>query len=123
MCHCVSKDLNMGKGVATLFKEHFGGGEELAAQQKGIGEVAWILREARPIFYLITKARYFDKPTYGALKAALSEMKTVCLAQQVHVLAMPRIGCGLDGLLWSVVKEQLQDIFQDMSIQLLIFRI
>ena len=32
MAHCVSEDLAMGKGVATLFKEKFGGIRELKAQ-------------------------------------------------------------------------------------------
>lgn len=30
--HCVSEDMHMGKGVATLFKRKFGGVEELRAQ-------------------------------------------------------------------------------------------
>ena len=30
--HCVSQDMAMGKGVATLFKEKFGGVAELKAQ-------------------------------------------------------------------------------------------
>ena len=32
LVHCVSKDLHMGKGIATLFKKHFQGVEELKSQ-------------------------------------------------------------------------------------------
>ena len=32
LAHCVSEDLHMGKGIATVFKREFGGVEELRAQ-------------------------------------------------------------------------------------------
>ena len=32
LAHCVSEDMHMGKGVATLFKRKFGGVDELKAQ-------------------------------------------------------------------------------------------
>ena len=34
LAHCVSEDLHMGKGVATLFKQKFGGVGELKSQGK-----------------------------------------------------------------------------------------
>ena len=32
LAHCVSKDLRMGKGIATLFRDNFKGLPELKAQ-------------------------------------------------------------------------------------------
>ena len=32
LVHCVSEDMNMGKGIATLFKKKFGGVAELRTQ-------------------------------------------------------------------------------------------
>ena len=34
LAHCVSEDLRMGKGIATLFKKNFEGVPELKAQGK-----------------------------------------------------------------------------------------
>jgi len=42
LAHCVSRDLNMGKGIAVDFKAKYKRVNELKAQQKGIGDVAVI---------------------------------------------------------------------------------
>jgi hypothetical protein len=34
LVHCVSRDLHMGKGIATVFKAKFGGVDELQSQRK-----------------------------------------------------------------------------------------
>lgn len=34
---------------------------------------------------------------------------------------MPRIGCGLDGLNWSKVKEMICQIFQSDAVELVVF--
>jgi len=34
LVHCVSRDLHMGKGIATEFKKRFDGVEELCKQSK-----------------------------------------------------------------------------------------
>jgi len=34
LVHCVSRDLHMGKGIATEFKKQFGGVSELREQSK-----------------------------------------------------------------------------------------
>ena len=33
---------------------------------------------------------------------------------------MPRIGCGLDGLDWGIVKAIIKDVFEDTDIEILI---
>ena len=35
-------------------------------------------------------------------------------------IAMPRIGCGLDGLNWQDVKKALQDVFDNTDIEILV---
>lgn len=104
LCHCVSEDLAMGKGshhksclskslgIAVLFKKKFGGIDELKKQQQRPGGVAFLRRENRFVFYLITKLRYFNKPTYTDLKDSLVSMKDLMMEHNVKDLAMPRIG-------------------------------
>ena len=72
------------------------------------------------VFHLITKNRYWDKPTYRTLKESLMELKTLCLEQNIKKLVMPKIGCGLDKLQWNTVKENIIKIFNDTDIEILI---
>lgn len=77
---------------------------------KDVGEVAVLHRGKRYIYYLITKPKYFDKPTYKTLEDSLEAMKKHCVANGVTALSMPRIGCGLDKLEWPKVEECLNSV-------------
>jgi len=72
-------------------------------------------------YYLITKYRYFENPTLGDLKNSLKSMKSHCASHSVKALAMPRIGCGLDGLMWPDVKNAILDIFDDLDLTITIY--
>ena len=105
LCHCISVDVRMGKGIAVEFKKRFGQVAVITAQRKAIGECAVIYSAVarRYVYYLITKEKYYQKPTYDALKKSLIQMKAHAEEHDVKTICMPRIGCGLDGLLWSKV--------------------
>merc|ERR1719242_686713 len=75
LCHCVSRDLGMGKGIAVLFKKKFGGVDALRKQGAKIGECAILMRQSRFVYYLITKERYFHKPTYETITASIRYMR------------------------------------------------
>lgn len=49
----------------------------------------------------------------------------LCLSPQVsnnvNKLAIPRIGCGLDGLVWQKVKDLLQEVFKDTRIEIIVY--
>lgn len=47
-------------------------------------------------------------------------MKEVCIAQNIKKIAMPRIRAGLDRLKWVDVKKQIQAIFKDTDIEILV---
>lgn len=72
------------------------------------------------VFNLITKERYYQKPTYRSLVTALIEMRDLCNEIHVEKLAMPKIGCGLDRLKWDKVKELIDDVFRGYNIEILI---
>ncbi len=117
LAHCVSADFKMGAGVAKIFSEKFGGRDELLQQSVSVGEVGVLVRDGRHIFYMVTKQRYFDKPTYESLSKCLRTLAKVCLEKKITSLAMPRIGCGLDKLQWEKVRKILEDSFpSDMKI-------
>lgn len=115
LAHCVSEDLKMGKGIAVAFREKFGCVEALKAQGRGTGSVAILKDEenGRFVYYLITKSRYYHRPTYDSLRASLVAMRDHAIANGVNTIAMPRIGCGLDKLKWTQVKAMINEIFTE----------
>eukprot|EP00760_Papus_ankaliazontas_P033607 PhM_4_TR6497/c0_g1_i1/m.61601 len=118
LCHCVSECLAMGKGIAVLFKQRFGGVDELKAQRAPIGGVAVLKRGDQYVYYLITKQRYFHKPTYDDLRRSLVAMREHMVANNVHSVSMPQIGCGLDGLKWDAVQRILVEVFDQSPIDI-----
>jgi O-acetyl-ADP-ribose deacetylase (regulator of RNase III) len=65
------------------------------------------------VFALVTKQRYSDKPTYDDLAAALRHLRTLMLERDLTQLALPRLGCGLDGLAWPRVRDLICEVFDD----------
>jgi hypothetical protein len=53
----------------------------------------------------------------------LNALKNLCQEHKVGALAIPRIGCGLDGLLWSQVKAIIKEVFEDMAIEVTVYRL
>ena len=89
------------------------------AQQPG--GCAILQRENRFIYYLVTKQKCRQKPTYETLEESLKEMKRHCKANNVNHLCMPKIGCGLDGLEWTKVSEIIQNVFNDVAMKITIY--
>jgi len=69
----------------------------------------------------ITKARYFNKPTYASLESSLRGLRAHMEQNAVKHLAMPRIGCGLDALLWPQVSEIIRRVFSDLDCVITIY--
>src|SRR5690606_32070753 len=111
----------MGKGIAPLFVKNFGGVDELKKQEKKVGDVAYLKRDGRLIFYLITKLKYWNIPSYENLYKSLIAMKNVCVENKVTKLSMPVIACGLDRLEWTKVRELIVSAFLDSGVKITIY--
>ena len=120
LCHCVSTDLAMGKGIAVVFRDKFGGLGELRAQNPRVGDVCSLKTGEMRIYYLITKPKYWDKPTYQSLESCLVAMREDMLARGLSRIGMPRIGCGLDGLKWPQVKLIIERVFSNTGIDVVV---
>jgi len=123
LVHCVSLDFKMGAGIALYFKQKFGKVDELKLQNRKIGECANIKDDDRRIFYLITKNRYFEKPTISNLQKTLEYLKEECEKYEITNLSMPKIGCGLDKLNWKDVKQVIKKTFENTKIKVTIYSI
>lgn len=49
-------------------------------------------------------------------------MKALCQSENIHKIAMPIIGCGLDRLEWDKVSRIIKDVFQEEDIEILVCR-
>lgn len=72
------------------------------------------------IFNLVTKRNYWDKPTLKTIENSLIWMRERCEDFGVTKLAMPRLGCGLDGQKRSDVKPLIEKVFADTDIEIVI---
>jgi hypothetical protein len=116
----------MGKGIVIEFNKRFNMKQKLQSKyldyvnewhkEKYNGDC--ILEER--VLNLITKERYFHKPTYDSLYNSLLTCRSICLEKCIRKIAMPIIGCGLDRLEWSKVSEIIKSIFGSTDIEILV---
>lgn len=122
LAHCISADFGMGKGIVVEFNKKFDMKNKLKQLYPNYLQT-WTngdcLKEGK-VFNLITKERYYGKPTLITLKSALIKMKEICLKENITKIAMPKIGCGLDQLNWSDVKRLLFETFEDTDIEIFV---
>lgn len=126
LAHCISADFGMGKGIVVEFNKRFNMKRTLQAKYPDFinqwSHNKWTyhcLLEGR-VFNLVTKERYFHKPTYDTLYGALLTMRHIAEQHGVSKIAMPVIGCGLDKLQWENVSYLIKKVFESSDISILI---
>ena len=88
---------------------------------KKTGQLAVLTRHKRFAYYLVSKERYFHKPTYETLRSSLQAVRSHCQDNKVSQLAMPKIGCGLDRLSWDKVSLIIKEVFQDLDMTVTVY--
>lgn len=128
LAHCISADFALGAGIAKQIDETFNMKEMLnllwgkISPMNGTWEAPCCL-PCGNVFNLVTKDRYFHKPTLDSLRTALEEMNDYVVEMGVTKLAMPKIGCGLDRLNWDDVSAMIQEIFADTDVEIMVCNI
>ena len=106
LAHCISSDFKMSAGNARSFKRNFpynfpeSTNSPLFVQQV----------DDRFIYHLVTKKRFFQKPTYNSLRRSLEAMTQHANKHKVTEISMPKAGCGLDRLEWYKVERLIGEI-------------
>lgn len=125
---CISADFGMGAGIAVQFKERFNTKDRLTkiypnylSEYKSSEESGDCILQDK-VFNLITKERYWNKPTYVSITEALIKMRELCNLGSIKKVAMPTIGAGLDKLDWDKVSTLIKDVFKDTDIEILVCR-
>lgn len=118
LAHCVASDLRMGKGIAVPMNAKFG--LRNAIRDSGVDTTHPTCIMTGRVFNLITKARSYQKPLFDDLRCAVYEMGRTAAVRDVKKIAMPRIGCGLDGLDWAKVSEMVKECFEGTDVEILV---
>lgn len=119
LAHCISADFALGAGIAKYFQARYGTRDELRQRFAQVysdrgywnGHGYCLLTNNDHVFNLVTKHRYFEKPTLDTMREALIHMRIIAEERGIHKIAMPRIGCGLDRLQWQDVKDILMEVY------------
>lgn len=124
LAHCISGDYALGAGIAKQFDEVYNMRFKLHknfpiadGDTYANVELALLIDN---VFNLVTKPRYYHKPTYDSLYETLVDMRDQCEELDITKLAMPRIGCGLDKLDWEEVESMIENVFEETNIDILI---
>lgn len=119
LVHCVSSDFALGKGIAKNFAD-LGVKKELiekySNESRKVGKAFMTnATDWKCEFSLCTKEFYHDKPNYQTLTKALMSLRNQCVQNDIHLLAMPKIGCGLDKLELPKVVAVVNMVFKSKS--------
>lgn len=123
--HCISADFALGAGIAKTFADEHNVRNALynkyyrdAWDNKGY---ALFTYTDIMVMNLVTKEKYYNKPTYKTLKESLEHLKNQLLDSPIlleKILIMPKIGCGLDRLEWNKVKDIIEEVFKDINVSI-----
>lgn len=119
LAHCISADAALGKGIALQFRKRFDLKSLRQQAREQLLEIGKSYQVGR-VFNLVTKARYFHKPTYLTMRQALVSLRAQCQEQGIKQLAIPTLGSGLDKLNWEQVRTIIQNVFVDLDIELIV---
>lgn len=130
--HCISADFAFGAGIAKKIDNMFNIKQKLNKNLPNFINELWAhknkdgvcvmtyINTKYPIFHLVTKTRYWNKPSYEAIRDSLESLKSILSILEINKIAMPKIGCGLDGLKWYKVSEIIRDVFKETDIEIVV---
>ena len=98
LAHCISKDAKMSKGIALQFVTNFPLLNMLRQTYMYVGTAEAVPVRGFFIYNLVSKHRYWMKPSLEALKSCLSSMLEHAVLHQVSNISVPQLGGGCDKL-------------------------
>lgn len=120
LAHCISSDYALSAGIAKEFNKKYDMSFKLnynyPITDANISKALLVDN----VFNLVTKQRYYHKPTYISLLDSLVDVREQCEKLNIKKLAMPKIASSLDGLDWEQVKVIIEDVFKDTDIEILV---
>lgn len=122
LANAISGDFAMSVGAITkTFDENYKMAEKLEhfhGHSKGNSTGSALLVDN--VFNLIIKNKAHHRARYDVLRECLEDMKQQMEDGLIEKVAMPKIGCGHNGLSWDSVKEILEEIFEETDVEFLV---
>lgn len=124
LAYCISLDCKLDMGIALEFDKRFKGMKKWLLSLVVANEYNYPITiptykdKELKVFNLITKEKYWHKPTYQTIRICIKQMAGYCKRHNVKHLGMPKIGCGLDKLQWGEVKKIMEEEFKDIDINI-----
>lgn len=116
----------MGKGIALQFKENFPNNYKIYAAACKRGELVpgkllvtteHTIAGDKTIINFPTKTEWFQKSKYEYIEKGLIALIDTINAHQIKSIAIPPLGCGNGGLVWSKVKQMMEKYLAPISDQ------
>lgn len=124
LAQCVSSDYynpySMSGGIVVMFNKLYNMKTKIQQYGKTNSVTVGNIVVIDNVFNLITKKMVYDKPTYNTIRNSIECMKQYAIKHNITKIALPAIGCGIDGLQWFNVSNILKEIFKDSNIELLV---
>ena len=122
--HCISADLAMAKGLARQVKSWYPAAPSAIRLRypPDIGSVLIYFDpiSERYIFSLVTKFRYYHKPTYESVLASLYELREIVIDAEITHLSLPKLASGYDKLDFNIIFELICQVFDPLPITIYI---
>jgi O-acetyl-ADP-ribose deacetylase (regulator of RNase III) len=108
----------MGKGLALAFKKRFPRNFESYADACRVGMLRpgkvyvvplWAKARPRYIINFPTKRHWREPSRSEDIAAGLADLVAVIREHDIRSVAIPALGCGLGGLSWQDVHQQITD--------------
>lgn len=119
--HCVSQDGAMGAGIALQFRNRYPRMPQyVRTNATQFPSVVRYVENGQVIYNLVTKARYYNKPSRHNFAMAVELLFAKLIKHGETKIVMPLIGAGLDHLTWAVTRNQLQTLSKKYGLNVLV---
>ena len=122
LAHCISSDGAMSKGIAKQFVTRFPILCSLRDSSNCVGMAVPISARGNFIYNLVTKERFWMKPSIHSLSSSLRSMLLHAELNKVTDISMPRLASGCDRMDFGMdVLPQLKLIFSFSTINIHVY--
>ena len=114
VAHCFPADKKLNTGFAETICSKVTGLQDYCQKAKALVCSAlpyWSPETNNFIYNLVTKSKFFEKPTLDNLRTSLESLRGYALLNNITKTTMPKIGCGLDKLHRIHIFKLIQDTF------------
>jgi Reverse transcriptase (RNA-dependent DNA polymerase)./Integrase core domain. len=118
LVHCISNDKMLSKGFAEQVDSRYQSKEYLKGRQGKL--IPQPINKNKKIFHLVTKEKYYDKPTLKNISECLIELRDYCINNDVFEIHMPRICSGLDKFDFNIIHKKISEIFKETHMKIYI---